>query len=766
MSGGPVRRQVVRVGDLVRFEGAEHEVVGLDGAMVRLAPAGERPAGRSGGASVVLLTHLLAAVDFAVLSDPGPGARTGPVTVLEDLPPAAAERAAWWQRHLVELMTGLAPDAGPGTPPRGEYDPLRVSLRAREQAKVEELARAGERVSLKTVQRMRRRYERAGLAGLVDRRLAPGDGPLEGRVDRRVVEAVREAMTATAQASTVSRATLMRQVEQRLRDHTTQVGDDADDEVEGAGAPVMPSRATFYRLVESIEAGRGTFASARTRRSLAQRPDGAHTMVTALRPGELMEIDSTPLDVLVVLDDGSTDRAELTGLVDVATRTLAAVVLRPSTKAVDAALLLARALTPQPLRPGWPDALRMARSVLPYPAMLDVDERLAAAAAQPVIFPETIVCDRGKVYLSAAFRSACQSLGVSLQPAHPRTPTDKPIIERTLGSVSGLFAQHVAGYTGRSVEHRGGDVAADAVWPIHALQDLLEEWVVACWQHRPHEGLRDPLTPGVMLSPNEKYAALVAVAGYVPVALSATEYISLLPSCWRAITTTGIRIGHRSYDTDALNPLRGQRSGVAGRGHRWQVHYDPYDVTRVWVRDHWNDHGNNAWIMAPWRHLSTAPAPFAEAAWRHAQEVVARRGTDPGTETEIAQAVASILRRAATGPDDLPEGQAADASQRTGKASRESAAARRKDRKKAARARAATPDRRAAPAGLHPDQDSDPAASAPDVARSDGAGQATSAPQPPDVEVFPRHGEQDDEVPAVVVPLEIFDARKEARRRW
>ncbi len=252
--------------------------------------------------------------------------------------------------------------------------------------------------------------------------------------------------------------------------------------------------------------------------------------------------------------------------------------------------------------------------------------------------------------------------------------------------------------------------------------------MVACWQHRPHEGLRDPLTPGVMLSPNEKYAALVAVAGYVPVALSATEYISLLPSCWRAITTTGIRIGHRSYDADALNPLRGQRSGVAGRGHRWQVHYDPYDVTRVWVRDHWNDHGNNAWIMAPWRHLSTAPAPFAEAAWRHAREVVARRGTDPGTETEIAQAVASILRRAATGPDDLPEGQAADASQRTGKASRESAAARRKDRKKAARARAATPDRRAAPAGLHPDQDSDPAASAPDVARSAGAGQATSAP--------------------------------------
>jgi len=736
---------------------------------VRLAPAGNRPPGTSAGTSVVLLTHLLATADFAVLSDPGPGARTGPVTVLTGLPPAAVERAAWWQRHLVELMTGLAPDAEPGTPPRREYDPLRVSLRARETAKVEELTRAGEQVSLKTVQRMRRRYERAGLAGLVDRRLAPDDGPPEGRVDRRVVEAVRAAMTATAQTSTVSRATLMRQVEQRLLDqHAAKAG--ADDDVGGAGALVMPSRATFYRLVEAIEAGRGTFGSAKTRRSLAQRPDGAHALVTALRPGELMEIDSTPLDVLVVLDDGTVDRAELTGLVDVATRTLAAVVLRPSTKAVDAALLLARALTPQPLRPGWPEALAMSRSVLPYPAMLDVDERLAAAAAQPVIFPETIVCDRGKVYLSAAFRSACQSLGVSLQPSHPRTPTDKPIIERTLGSVSGLFAQHVAGYTGRSVEHRGGDVAAQAVWPIHALQDLLEEWVVACWQHRPHEGLRDPLTPGVMLSPNEKYAALVSVAGYVPVALTATEYIELLPSCWRAITTTGIRIGHRSYDADALNPLRGQRSGVTGKGHRWQVHYDPYDVTRVWVRDHWNDRqndaGSTAWIMAPWRHLSTAPAPFAEAAWRHAREIVARRGTDPGAETEIAQTVAGILRRAATGPDDTPEDQPGDAFRPGEKTSRESAAARRKDRKKAARARAATPDRRAAPAGLRPDHEPEPSASTPDAAQADSTGHAAPTPQTPSAQEYPQRGDRDDEAPAVVVPLEIFDARKEARRRW
>ena len=66
-----------------------------------------------------------------------------------------------------------------------------------------------------------------------------------------------------------------------------------------------------------------------------------------------MQVDLTPLDVRVVLDDGQVDRAELTWLIDLATRTLAAAVLRPTTRAVDAALLLARSAYPEPMRPGW-----------------------------------------------------------------------------------------------------------------------------------------------------------------------------------------------------------------------------------------------------------------------------------------------------------------------------------------------------------------------------------------------------------------------------
>ena len=136
----------------------------------------------------------------------------------------------------------------------------------------------------------------------------------------------------------------------------------------------------------------------------------------------------------------------------------------------------------------------MSASALPHRRLSDIDARLEAAAARPVIIPDTIVIDHGKVFISRNFRASCAYLGISLQPAHKATGTDKPHIERTLGSVASLFAQFVAGYTGRSVEYRGRGAGQQAVWSLGELQELLDEWIIAAWQNRPHDGLRDPLT--------------------------------------------------------------------------------------------------------------------------------------------------------------------------------------------------------------------------------------------------------------------------------
>lgn len=688
-------RGVLGVGDEIEIAGSTYVVVSVTGSVAELVDC---------AATVVTmpLPQLLGDPTLKLIAEARPPLVSE--QVLDGIPAEVVEQARWWEGHVVEILTGRRPDSAAPAVMRPEYGPDRT-LRQQELAKLGELRGDGVSVTLITLQRRRKAFQDGGLLGLVDGRYRPRKSPT-GRVDDRVVETLRRVIESETDASTGTGTRLMRRTQSLLT------------QTYGADAPPMPARSTFYRLVQRLTAGKHTLGSARTRRSLAKQPDGPFATVSVARPGEVVEIDSTPLDVRVVLADGTVDRVELTGLVDVCTRSIAAAVLRPTTKAVDAALLLARALTPEPMRPGWSDALRMSRSVLPHRRLTEIDQRLADAAARPVIAPETIVVDHGKAYLSKTFRSACLSLGINLQPAHPGTPTDKAKVERTLGSVATLFAQHVAGYVGSSVERRGRNAEQQAVWSMLELQELLDEWIVAVWQNRPHEGLRDPVTPDTALTPNEMYSAMVELTGYIPVPLSPDDYIELLPATWRTINSYGIRINNRTYDAKALNPFRRQHSGVDHHKGQWEVHYDPYDVSRVWVRNH-HDSG---WLTVGWTHLHTAAKPFGELAWQHARAVLAARGQDKPTEDQIARAATDLLDRAAQGPR-------AESPTTSGPSAR--------DRRVTGRTHST----------------SEPTWPRPDT-----------PPPEPDENTPPAQADDDSPASATIIPLPVFDARKEAER--
>jgi hypothetical protein len=687
------RPGVLRSGDQVRFDDTVRTVVGVSGTLVLVADENADTMG-------IRLADLLAKADFEVVGDRSRAPVLASAGRLHRLPQPVVDEALWWERHLQEVIHGLPPDAPAGTRPRPGFDPVATTLTQREQAKAAELAATGHEVSVSKVKRQRQRYETGGVGALVDLR---GDRQPSrfGRTDTRVAEAMRAAIAEATDTSTRTASYMVWRTGQILAQRP-----DADQ-------VVVPSRATLYRLLTRLTAGLHTTGSARTRRSQASRPDPPFGGLSVAAPGELMQIDSTPLDVMVLLDDGTPGRVELTGIIDVATRTVPAAVLRPTTKSVDASVLLARALTPEPMRPGWAQALRMSRSVLPHRRLLAIDERLEHAAARPVIVPETIVADRGAVFISRNFRSSCAALGINFQPAHPGSPTEKPHIEKMMFAVGSLFAQFVSGYTGSNTERRGRKVEAQPLWSMLELQELLDEWLVACWQNRPHDGLRDPAAPGRMFTPNEKYAALVESAGYVPVALSAQDYIELLPACWKAVNAYGVKLRYRTYDAEELNPMRRQPSGVAARKNLWEVHYDPYDVSRVWLRNHWDP--DSGWITLFWKHLRRDGVPFGELAWDHV-----RARMPAATEDEIAAAVQNLLRRANHGPQ-------VDAGPRPSK----------RDRRVTARTRATTK-------GTEPVTPADPV-------------------QPPRDEP---DQEEHDRQPLTVTPLSIFDPYQEATKRW
>jgi hypothetical protein len=66
----------------------------------------------------------------------------------------------------------------------------------------------------------------------------------------------------------------------------------------------LPSQRTLYGLLTKLTAGTHTTGSAVTRRSRAYGAQAPFGELPAFAPGEVMQIDSTSLDVLVRLDDG------------------------------------------------------------------------------------------------------------------------------------------------------------------------------------------------------------------------------------------------------------------------------------------------------------------------------------------------------------------------------------------------------------------------------------------------------------------------------
>ncbi len=136
-------------------------------------------------------------------------------------------------------------------------------------------------------------------------------------------------------------------------------------------------------------------------------------------------MDTTRLDVFAL--DPVTLRwvqAELTVGMDWYTRCVSGIRVTPvSTKSVDATSVLYRAYRPRPAGEGWPVHAVWPEHGNPRSVLVDVEavEGPLVGAAGPVIVPETLVIDHGKIYVSEHLTSVCQRMGISIQPARSET---------------------------------------------------------------------------------------------------------------------------------------------------------------------------------------------------------------------------------------------------------------------------------------------------------------------------------------------------------
>lgn len=667
----PAAADSLALGDTVRFAGACWQVAAFNGPRVFLTPLGDGQA--TAEPLIILQPVLTSAADFAVESRAAPRTQlTGRASELQAIPAAMREAVTRWERIVKEVLHQQAPNVPATGRPKPAFDPQRHTLKERCRTKAAQLTAAGWPTSAATVVRKCAAWRSQGLLGLVDRR-ALRAASAHGRVDPRVIDLVWELLKAELDQG-VSPGTLSRLIDRvqqavRVRYAAELAGADA-----ATRAALLPSPATFYRLLQRLGITADTAHAVAARHTAgpvrsAARP-GARRATMARWPGELVQIDTTGLDVLALGDDGQIISVELTIAIDVATRSIVGALVVPkryrrnssggagrwlggrATRSFDTVQVVAQATAPLPVRPGWAPETFMDGSDLPFEDLLAADPRFAGAAARPVIKPETLVVDHGSPFVSADFTRSCNSLGIEVREARLRTPADKAIVERAMLAVKTGFSQHLASYTHHRWDLRGRRVRKQPLWTIAQLQELFEQWVALAWQQTPHGALRSPFIPGLKLTPNQMYAALVQLRGYRAVALTEGENRKLLPTVWVRIDRKGFQINNRTYNLDrgGLDAFRGS-SGLAAWQGRWEVHYSPNHPEVAWLFNHRAAEDADPWLEVPFIHRRLLGDGWTEEMWEEALRVHLAAGGHRRDEAAIARATSRLHRRAAAGPD-------------------------------------------------------------------------------------------------------------------
>ena len=484
--------------------------------------------------------------------------------VIESLSETQQRKTLTLSDHLREIVTGEHPNL---KTPRPQYDPASTTQEQRVQAKLAELeADKLLHMSRSTLMAKLSAFKKSGSTGLVDGRSLTGKtSHTSDRV--KVIEALCEVIASQRNASTGTAQRLIRLTQAEL---TMQYG---------AGAPALPSQRTMYRLIETYTHNKHTTGSAKTRRSLADRPDRPFSKNVQLLPGAEVQLDSTPLDMLVKVPNDRPQRPTLTIMIDVATRSILAYSFRlVATKSIDHIGLIAQALTPIQNQPDRSRFRAMVEQQNKHCRLLDEDELARLANHRPFIYPRRLVIDNGKDFKATATVRAAEAFGMSVTFSPPRTPTTKSIVERNFKTIGTMFTSNLPGEVGRSVEFRGVDIDKRTdLLDIYAVQELFHDWVLNVWQNTPHSALRDPLHPAITFSPNQMAAAAAEAIGSIEIPLNRESFLALLPSKRRALTSTGFRQGNHFYDAPELHAFRGREKDM-------EVHSDPYNPSAVWAK--------------------------------------------------------------------------------------------------------------------------------------------------------------------------------------
>jgi putative transposase len=297
--------------------------------------------------------------------------------------------------------------------------------------------------------------------------------------------------------------------------------------------------------------------------------------LTSPRPLDIIEIDHTPMDVIIVDAESrlSAGRPWLTLAIDVHSRMVLGYNLSfeaPSVVSVGLCLLNAV----------------FDKSVLMAEKDLDL--------AWPTMgLPRQVLVDNGSEFHSKAFLRGCQDNAIEIKWRPPGAPRYGGHIERLIGTQ--MNAVHVLdGSTGSSVADKDGRKPEE-----HATMTMreLDRWVIleiaGKYHHKLHASLQRP-----------PLAVWREAAGEIPLRLPIDRlkfWVAFLPEEKRQLRRTGIHLFGIRYWAPALS------QDLDRKARLFVVRYDPRDLSRIFVR-----RPNGHFVEARYHNLGLPPISLWE----------------------------------------------------------------------------------------------------------------------------------------------------------
>lgn len=248
--------------------------------------------------------------------------------------------------------------------------------------------------------------------------------------------------------------------------------------------------------------------------------------------------------------------------------------------------------------------------------------------------PEFIVVDNGRDFMSSAFETFLQAMGVHLRFRPAGQPRHGAVLERMFGQANTEYIHNLSGNTKAMKNVRmttGKHLPVNfAEWTLEAMYHGVTYWATEYYDQERH--------PALDMSPREAYARGLAQSGGRPQRRIIFNEDFLMATC-PPVDRAGVRRVHnqRGVKVNEMLYWNSLFREPAFSGKEWPVHYDPWDASAVYVRL------KDQWVRAYCRNL-TGLGQLTEFERRALTEEYTHRSAAPLNDPKALQRLREFMQ--------------------------------------------------------------------------------------------------------------------------